>query len=663
MNMQWFDWGIVAGLLGLVTWLAIYTKRYVRTVADFLAANRCAGRYLITIAKGAVAASAIGMVAYFEMFYQAGFTGVWWQFMVIPISIGIALSGWIIYRFRQSRAMTMAQFFEMRYSRKFRIFMGMLAFTAGIMTFGIYPAIGARFFIYFCGLPTSVSIGVLSVPTYPLVMIFLLGISVFFTLTGGQISVMLTDFCEGLFTNVMSLVIIITVFLLFGWSRMTDVLLVAPPEASMVHPLNTSETPSFNAWYFVMWVIIEFYNHKTWQDHQGYDCAAITPHEAKMGVILGLWRRLVFWLMVLVLVIGAYTFMHHPDFATQAEVARNIISQIDNDQLQKQVTVPVAAGQFLPPGIMGAMCALALAAFVSTHNTYMHSWGSIFIQDVVMPFRKKPFAPGQHLKLLRYSIVGVAVFVFFFSLIFKQTEYILMYLQLVGALFIAGAGSVMIGGFYWKRGTTQAAWAAMLTGSVLALVGLVVRQIDPDFFLNGMHIAFIASGIACTVYLLVSLLGKRTIFNMDQLLHHGKYATQDTQRLHSSSVSRFWRLLGITEEFTLGDKVIYLATFIWSVGWFTVFVVGTIYSAIFEVSLESWLYFWRIYIWIIFSVSVFTLVWLGTGGILNVRSLFRRLEAIRKNDADDGWVTEDHVSAGETRIGSTDAEKDDPADK
>ena len=238
-----------------------------------------------------------------------------------------------------------------------------------------------------------------------------------------------------------------------------------------------------------------------------------------------------------------------------------------------------------------------------------------------------------------------------------------MYLQLVGALFIAGAGSVVIGGFYWKRGTTQAAWAAMLTGLTLAFLGLVVRQRNPDFFLNGMHIAFIASGIACTVYVLVSLLGKRAIFNMDRLLHHGKYATQDTQRLHSGSVSRFWRLLGVTEEFTLGDRVIYLATFIWSVGWFTVFLVGTIYSAIFEVSLESWLYFWRIYIWIIFSVSVFTLVWLGIGGIFNVRSLFRRLEAIRRNYADDGWVTEDHVSAGETLIDSADAEQDDSGSK
>ena len=37
------------------------------------------------------------------------------------------------------------------------------------------------------------------------------------------------------------------------------------------------------------------------------------------------------------------------------------------------------------------------------------------IQDVIMPFRKKPFSPEMHLKVLRASIVFVAIFIFFFS--------------------------------------------------------------------------------------------------------------------------------------------------------------------------------------------------------------------------------------------------------
>jgi len=36
----------------LVIGSAIYTRRYTRSVADFLSANRCAGRYLLTVAGG-----------------------------------------------------------------------------------------------------------------------------------------------------------------------------------------------------------------------------------------------------------------------------------------------------------------------------------------------------------------------------------------------------------------------------------------------------------------------------------------------------------------------------------------------------------------------------------------------------------------------------------
>lgn len=58
-----------------------------------------------------------------------------------PVGIIVALSGFVTYRFRQTRAMTLAQFFELRYSRKFRLFAGMLGFFAGIMNFGIIPAV------------------------------------------------------------------------------------------------------------------------------------------------------------------------------------------------------------------------------------------------------------------------------------------------------------------------------------------------------------------------------------------------------------------------------------------------------------------------------------------------------------------------------------------
>ena len=134
----------------------------------------------------------------------------------------------------------------------------------------------------------------------------------------------------------------------------------------------------------------------------------------------------------------------------------------------------------------------------------MHSWGSIFIQDVIMPFRKKPFEPKQHLKVLRLSILGVCIFIFIFSLLFPLKQYIFLYFAITAAIFVGGSGAVIIGGLYWKKGTTSAAWSALIVGSVISVTGIILQQIYPDFPINGQDFWGIAMGASSLIYIVVS---------------------------------------------------------------------------------------------------------------------------------------------------------------
>jgi SSS family solute:Na+ symporter len=108
MNMHLLDWAIVAGLLTVLVWAGLGTRRYSRSVAAFLAAERCGGRYLISVATGMAQLGVITLVWFFEQNYKVGYTSIWWPLMEGPAWIIMALSGWVIYRYRQTRAMTVA---------------------------------------------------------------------------------------------------------------------------------------------------------------------------------------------------------------------------------------------------------------------------------------------------------------------------------------------------------------------------------------------------------------------------------------------------------------------------------------------------------------------------------------------------------------------------
>ena len=646
--MHYFDWSIVIGLLALMTATAIYTRRYTKSVAGFLAAERSAGRYLLCVCDGMSALGAITIVMMFEMYYEAGFPVIWWDmFRAMIIPTVLSLSGWIIYRFRQTRALTMAQFFEMRYSRNFRIFCGILIWVSGIINFGIFPAVGARFFIHFMGVPETTLV-------YAIFMAVLLGFALFFTFMGGQVAVMVTDFIQGIFCNIMFIIIVVAAFAMFKWPDIVATLTQASQKASMVHPFKVSQAENFNTWFYVMLALYASYVFMTWQGTQGYNAAAINAHEARMGKSLSVWRLMMQNVFVVTLPICAFTFLNNPDYAQQAAAAKGAIAAIVDPTIRGQVTTTVALKYFLPVGIMGGLAAVMLSAFIGNHDTYMHSWGSIFVQDVILPFRKKPLSPKQHMRWLKMSILGVAIFIFLFSLYFRQSERIIMFFMITGSIFCGGAGSVLIGGLYWKRGTTQGAWAGMITGSTLAVTFIILKQIhlrhpfENDVLLfivskSGMFLSFSAAIFAIIAYVTGSLLTWGQVCDFDKLFNQGKYALQqDATAVDTQKISGFRRLIGMNADFNRKDKIIYSMLLVWTFGLVVMFGVLTAVNFIHELPDGFWIGFWKYYLIVFFSIGTVVTVWFTIGGIMDMKRMFRKLSEQTCSNMDDGRVVESY---------------------
>ena len=637
--MSFIDWSIVVLVLAFLVSGVIVSKKYMRSVADFLAAGRTAGRYVVSMSQGMAMLGAISIVGLLEMNYVAGFNMNWWRLSEIIVVVAITVSGWVVYRFRQTRALTMAQFFEIRYSRNFRVFAGLLAFFAGIINFGIFPSVGARFFIYFCGLPQSFNIAGLEISSYPIVMLILLSIALYFVFAGGQIAVIVTDFIQGILVNSVFILIILYFIIAFDWETIFITLSQTPDDASLINPFRTSHIEDFNLWFFIIGLIGLVYGKLSWQGTQAYNSSARTAHEAKMGEVLSNWRNIPQWNLFVVFVpIIAYTVMHNDTFSAVSISVQNTLSGIDSGAVQNQMRIPIVLSEILPIGMVGAFAAIMLAAFISTHDTYLHSWGSIFIQDIVMPFRKKPFAPEQHIRVLKYSIIGVAIFVFLFSLIFQQSEYIFLFFAITGAIFTGGSGAVIIGGLYWKRGTTAAAWSALITGSVIAVGGIIIHQFVDDFFINGQMFWGLAMGISALIYIVVSLLGEKNEFNMDKMLHRGEYEIEDEIKVVQKIEKRGWKTLGMGKEFTKLDKIIYIGTYAWTITWVLVFIVGTTYNLYTDVGDESWMTFWKVYIYANLAASILAIVWFAIGGVKDIKNMFKQLGTMKRDDHDDGTV-------------------------
>ena len=732
--MHFLDWLIVALMLALVGWIAFYTQRFVKGVADFLAAGRVAGRYVVSVSSGEAALGLISVVAVWEMYFKSGFAVGFWQQIAIPIGLAMTLTGYCIYRFRETRALTMGQMFEIRYSRSFRIYAGCLSALSGIVNYGLFPAVGARFIVYFCGLPAQLEFLGMQWPTFAVIMAIFLTIGALMAMMGGQLTVMTTDCVMGMLSYPIYLIVVATLLSQFSWwNEIAPALSSRPPGQSMLNPFDTSALRDFNLFYVFVGIFGSIYGAGglAWLGTQGYNAAAANAHEQKMARILGTWRGGFSTMMIMITAAVAFTYFSSATFKDRAagtfhdlhltalsDVApayapKAIDGQVSEADLQaaltglketdpakfqtfetisKQMQVPMALRDILPVGVLGLFCALMIFLMTSTDSTYLHSWGSILVQDIVLPLRKKPFTPKEQLFWLRVAIALVALYGFFFSFFFGQVTYILMFFAITGAIW-AGAGAVITLGLYWPRGTAAGAWVSLTLGALIAVGGFVLTntwvgfiypalanfpgtlsafsnvihtisgpmepsilwRVTPDrFFMNGQEVNFLAMISAMVSYFVVSLLTSREKFNMDRMLHRGDYIRHDNEiavppiaaaRKHGISAI-FQALSGIDNNFTKGDKILSWSVIIYTLGYgFGSFLLIVVWNLISPWPDHWWtMLFFITYICIAGLIGLISTVWFCIGGTRDLLKMFARLRGHHDNTNDDGRVI-GHVSA------------------
>lgn len=748
--MQCIDWLIVAIPLVILLAITLYSKRYVRGVVDYLAAGRVAGRYVLTVGDMTAGLGIITLVASVEAAYHTGFAMSFWNYATVPVYVIISLSGYCVYRFRESKALSNGQFLEMRYSRSFRIFASFLRIMSEMLTNAIGPAVAANFFIYFLGLPHKIMILGVNVPTFSLVVGIVLLLALIFILPGGRISLVITDCIQGLFCYPMFVIISAYIMIKFSWGEeVVPTLSDRVHSESFMNPFDVSKLRDFNLFALFATLIGNIYNRASFAGND-ITCSARTPHEQKMASILCTWRTGFSMLMTIMLAIAIITVMNHSNYAPQAHKIRqdlshkvaaevftdpaqqaNVAAKIDKIQplshipgsdakmtqsenmetvymnavqneagdsadgnllfqkfrsLYNQMMMPMGLRSMLPVGLFGMFCLLAILLMVTTDDSRIFNASAAIIQDLVLPLKKAPMSPQQHMRYVKLCSVFVAVFFFCGSLLFSQLDYINMFLLIMVSIWMGGAGPVMVLGLYSRFGNTVGAYCSIIFGSGTAIAGVLLQRnwadyvypfmkahgwVQPvgDFLaavskpfnpyivwtmdpvkcpINSYEFYFIALMGGTIGYIGGSLLTYRGPYNLERLLHRGQYNTDGVVNTQSAWTwkSVWGKLIGITPDYTRGDRIIVWSIFGYTFGYQVglCFLLVLVWNA-FQPWPNSW---WSAYYFINYFViapflGIITTVWFMYGGIVDIRRLFRDLEKRVDNPLDDGRV-EGHVS-------------------
>ena len=331
--MAWYNWLIVTIPFAFVIGMAFYARRYIRDVVDYLAAGRVCGRYVIAVAGMESALGLITLVAFSEMYYKAGFAYGFWGAITAPLALVLSLTGFFAYRFRETRAMSIGEYLERRYSRSFRIFASFLRTFSEMLTNTIGPAVAARFFIYLFGWPNTLDIFGWKVPTFALVICLTLIFAITVIWAGGMISLVVTDALQAILCYPIFLILTLFILCQFSWfNQIAPALSNRVPGESFLNPFDVGELRDFNLFAVFVGIFGTILNRGVWCGG-GTDTAAKTAHEGKMAGVLGSWRNGFAYTMIFLLAAVIITVMTHRDFVKPArEIRQNLTERIMEDK-------------------------------------------------------------------------------------------------------------------------------------------------------------------------------------------------------------------------------------------------------------------------------------------------------------------------------------------
>ena len=477
-HFNWLLDGSIVGFYLLATMVAgLMVRKYVSRVDHFLVAGREMNIYL---GIASLAATEFGIVTCMytaQAGYTRGFAGAIPGICNAIAMFVVGYTGFCVKPLRDSGVVTIPELFEQRFGKQVRWLAGVVIVLGGLLNMGVFLRVGGQFLVVCCGM----NLRYLEIA----MTVLLLGVAIY-TILGGMLSVLVTDFLQFVVMSVGLLVVTFLVLHQVGWDKIVATV-QTHHGAGGFNPFATKDL----GWPFVLSnLLTNTAAVLTWQT-----CIArlLAAKDSKTG--RKVYTGTAFFFVCRWVIPGIW------GIAALAMIEPAIIGKIGIQFGEKEgslFAMPYLLSQIVPAGMMGLLVAAMLAADMSTDSSYMLTWGSVIYNDILAPFRKVAWSEKKGLLWNRCIVALIGVFLLIWGLWYKLEGNLWEYLQTTGTIYLASMSVLLIACCYWKKANNWGAIAAIVVGAALPVLALSANLFVQVPVLDATGQALLKDGQAVT---------------------------------------------------------------------------------------------------------------------------------------------------------------------
>jgi Na+/proline symporter len=447
----------------VIAGIGIASSYFIRNREDFLMGGRRFGKALMILfsfGSGTHADNAVGVAA---QSYKVGFSGIWYQWvMVFTLPIY-----WLLAPvYRRARVLTTADFFELRFGREFTLLYSLFALFYGLITTSVMLYATSRL------LEALMNHAI----AWQWIVLIIATVSFFYGVAGGLIAAVWNDFIQGILTIVMSLLIIP-----FFWSQVGGLdgfqARLADPQETFRLVLSKDMT-----FYWIMMMTIAMLASMVTQPHIMSNAASSkTEMDSRVGFVGGLLlKRLITipWALTGVMALALYgAGKLEPD---------HIFGTISRD--------------LLPAGFVGLMLSCVMASVMDNCAVMMVCFSGIYTNNIHKRYISRNLSESRLVLIGRLAAVVFAIISLAAAYLFRDvTEAMRLLFQTTPLMGITFYFAIL-----WRRSNRYGVFAAYFAAIAAVLIAQFWLDWHGDTGLPKIITLYLSMGIGAGI--LVSLL-------------------------------------------------------------------------------------------------------------------------------------------------------------